>query len=67
MRRNLSDRVAALEESSKGEFMEVRPLAYFYGDPDAKVELIPMKEWKRKMALGVGAFYGDDDDSEARQ
>lgn len=65
MRKNLSDRVAALEEAKSGDFIEVWPLAHFYGE-DVPKEKIPIKEWNRRMKLGVGAFY-DDDDSEARQ
>jgi hypothetical protein len=57
VRRNLSERVAALEQSSKGDFTEVWPIGYFYGD-DVQPELILLKEWKRRMKLGLDGFYG---------
>lgn len=57
MIRTLSNRVAALEQSRRGDFVEVLPLAYFYGEAVAPT-FVPMKEFDLTRR-GLDAFYID--------
>ncbi|WP_454844934.1 hypothetical protein [Ralstonia thomasii] len=58
--RNLSNRVAKLEQSSIGDYVEVMPIEWFYGDRDAKPIRMTRQEFQ---ARTLDDFYREEGQS----
>ncbi|WP_118179731.1 hypothetical protein [Paraburkholderia phosphatilytica] len=53
--RSLTRRVENLEAVIPGDFVEVMPIEHFYGDPTAKPQRIPRREFNTRT---LESFYG---------
>ncbi|OCS50804.1 hypothetical protein [Ralstonia pickettii] len=58
--RNLSNRVAKLEQSSTGDYVEVMPIEWFYGDRDAKPIRMTRQEFQGRT---LDDFYREEGQS----